>query len=327
MKLSSQIRDKLKSSHSGPLDASEENLNIEIEAGNISAMDLDRECILERSRLVSVAPARMPYIGFFGKYNKRWYVDIVALPHNSIRTFISEVFGILTAIHRLALDMTAADFQKLFFFIGEFEKYTRAILAAEEKILYPEVDGSLKKRKAYTSHILHPTNRAERKLRIGDLLSSLSDPIVMQQPSVAVASKFQVTVDELSRQLLDYFSAKESELPRILARSIRGSKEKNRIEGRLIKYFHELKQEYYYTALLTLPLHSEDVRADFEERHFSKSARPQFRSAVKNVQDSLIAIPRAFDKAAQTYEARFSMAAFLEHYGKDRDADATTNLV
>lgn len=329
MKLSTQLKEKLKSSSqpTTPLHYSEEKLNLEIEAGKISEMNLDRECILERSRLVSVAPARMPYIGFFGKYNKRWYVDIVALPHNSIRTFISEVFGVLTAIHRLALDMTEADFQKLFFFLGEFQKYTRAVLEAEEKILYPEVDGSLKKRKDYASHILHPKNRAERKLRISNLLVTLTDAVVTEQCSVSIASTLQVTVDELARQLLDYFSAKESELPRLFARAIRGSKEKNRMEGRLIKHFEELKQEYYYTALLALPLHSADVRADFEDRHFTKTARAQFQKAVRHVQESLIAIPRAFDIAAREYEARFSMAAFLEHYGKDRDADATTRMV
>lgn len=334
MKFSAQLKGKLRSSSqpsptAGSLHDGEDDLSgIEIEARKVSEMDLDRECILERSRLVSEAPARMPYIGFFGKYNKRWYVDIVSLPHNSIRTFISEVFSTLTSVHRLALDMTDADFQKLFYFLEEFQKYTQTVLEAEEKILYPEVDGALKKRLEDPNHALHPKTRAERKRQISELLLSLTDNELRAKRSVTIASTLQRNMDELSRKLLDYFSAKEAELPKVLfGRAVRGSKEKNRMEKRLIKLFAEHKVEFHYTALLALPLHSEDVRADFEDRHFTKSERTQFRDAVKQVQQSLFAIPRAFEDAARGYEARFSMAAFLEHYGKDRDADATTQIV
>lgn len=300
---------------------------IHVEAEKIAAMELDRECILERSRLVSSAPARMPYIGFYGKYNKRWYVDIIALPHNSIRTFISEVFGLLTSVCRLSLDMTEKDFEKVVFFLGEFARYTRVILESEEKILYPEVDSALKKRANYAESILNPNNRAERRQNIIKLLTSLTNREVMEMPSVAIARSLQDMVDEISSQMFDYFSTKESELPRLVAKAFRGPKEKNKMESKMIKYFGDLKKLYYFTAFLALPLHTEEVRADFEERHFSKNERTQFARAVKNMKESVMAIPKAFDNAARNYESRFSMAAFLENYDMDSDAEMTTQVV
>lgn len=307
----------------------EEPEPIEIDAGRIADMDLDRECILERSRLVSVAPARMPFIGFFGKYNKRWYVDIVSLPHNSIRTLISEVFAMLGAIHVLALDMTKEDFKKAFFFLGEFVDYTKAILDAEEKIIFPEVESSLKKQvENYANHALHPSNRAEKKKNIARQLSAVTAQELGSQPSVTISRNLQKTLDEVSRQLLDYFSIKERELPRCFARSIRGSRDKNRLEGCLIDYFGSMKREHYYTALLTMHLQNADVILDFEHRHFPKERGcAKYRKAARNVKECLTGIPRAFEQAASKYEGRFSVGQFLEHYGKDRDVEVKTQVV
>lgn len=292
-------------------------------------MELDRECILERSRLVSVAPARMPYIGFFGKYNKRWYVDIVALPHNSVRTLISELFALLAAVHRLSLDMTAGDFETLFRFLREFAGYTRAVLGAEERVVWAEVDGALRRRADdYAGHALHPARRAERVRRVGALLDGLMPEALSGVGAVAAAAGLQRTADELARQLLEYFAVEEREVPRYFARSIRGPKDKTRLEGRVIEYFGSLKQEYHYAALLTMHLQNEQVRLDFEQRHFGKAgARGRFRAAARRVRDEIQGIPRAFEAAARRYEARFSVGEFLQHYGKDRDVEARTQIV
>eukprot|EP00177_Eucheuma_denticulatum_P006405 GFKZ01011689.1.p2 GENE.GFKZ01011689.1~~GFKZ01011689.1.p2 ORF type:complete len:333 (+),score=54.05 GFKZ01011689.1:339-1337(+) len=329
MKLSAQLKGRLRSSHQR--DAVENlpvlrlsNAVTEVEAEKVSSMELDRECILERSRLVSTAPARMPYIGFYGKYNKRWYVDIVALPHNSIRTFISDVFGLLTSVYRLSLDMTERDFQYVLAFLGEFAAYSNAILLSEEKILYPEVDAALRKRVDFKKHVLHPKNRAERRRTILAMLRSLTSEETIGNPSVTVATLLQNKLDEICFQMFDYFSTKERELPKILARTFRGPKEKNRMEGKLIKHFDDLNMKYQYTAFLALPLHTDEVRADFEDRHFTKNERVLFGNAVQHMKEVVMSTPKAFDVAAQTYENRFSMAAFLEHYGKDKDVNVTT---
>lgn len=334
MKLSTQLKERLRVTQPHTGEPSEtvhqthvKHVTVQIDAEKIAAMELDRECILERSRLVSSAPARMPYIGFYGKYNKRWYVDIVALPHNSIRTFISEVFGLLTAVSRLSLDMTDKDFEKVFFFLREFTLYARVILESEEKVLYPEVDGALKKKANYSDSILHPKNRAERRQCIIQLLTVLTNREVMEMPSVTIAKSLQETVDEISLQMFDYFSTKESELPKLLAKAFRGPKEKNKMESKLIKYFADSKKQYQYTAFLALPLHTEEVRADFEDRHFSKNERAHFARAVRNMRETVMAIPKAFDDAARNYESRFSMAAFLENYDVGSDAEMAMQVV
>lgn len=329
MKLSAQLKGRLRSSHHRDTAENSQVLKssnpvTEIEAEKVASMELDRECILERSRLVSTAPARMPYIGFYGKYNKRWYVDIVALPHNSIRTFISDVFGLLTSVYRLSLDMTERDFHNVFAYLGEFAAYTNAILLAEEKTLYPEVDATLRKRVDFKKHILHPKKRAERRRIILAMLRSLTCEETIGKPSVTLATLLQNKLDEICFQMFDYFSTKERELPKIMARTFRGPKEKNKMEAKLIKHFEDLNLKYEYTAFLTLPLHTDEVRADFEERHFTKNEKVLFGNAVQHMKEVVMSTPKAFDVAAQAYENRFSMAAFLEHYGKDKEVNVTT---
>ncbi|KAI0567332.1 hypothetical protein FGB62_3g243 [Gracilaria domingensis] len=301
----------------------------EIDAARIAALDaLPTELVLERARLVSQAPSRMPYIAIYGKYNKRWYVDIVTLPHNALRCLVSNVFELLAAAHRLALDMTESDFQQLFTFLAEFDHFARVVFDAEQKILFPEVEPALKKRTDYNTHALHPNLRATTISVIHALLDKLTDKSLNETPSLTVIHILQTTMDKLSTTLLDYFAVKETVLPRILFRSYRGAKEKNRMEARLIKFFEEANHQYYYTALLTLPLNNEQVRLDFEERHFAKpNHRQQYRDAVSIVQTTLTAIPTQFQHAARQYEQRFSMKTFVEKYGTDRDHHVTTHLV
>lgn len=302
--------------------------NGEVEAGKIAEMDLplDEECILERARTVSIAPNRMPYIGLHGRYNKRWYVDVVSLPHNSIRTLISKLFDILAGTHVMCLDMTENDFEKLFAFVSEFDCYLRVLFDAEEKILYQEVDGWLKKLADYQSHPLHPKNRALVKEKIYCLLDELTDEKLRMTPSVIVAEKMLQAADLLSTQLLEHFSLKEKVIPKLLVKSIRGIKEKTRLEGRLIKYFEELNQEFHYTAILMCCLVNEDVRKEFIERHFSKAKRDDLIQAADDLEITLMEVPKAFDRAAKMYEDKFSMKAFVENYGKDRDGEAVTEL-
>lgn len=291
------------------------------------SLELDKECILERSRVVSIAPARMPYIGLVAKYNKRWYVDIVSLPNNAIRLFISRLFEVITAVHRLVLDMTEDDFDLLFSFIAEFDRFVRVLLEAEDKILYPECDKELKKAADYQNHKLNPEVRGNTKVVIYQLLSNITNEDLRLVPAMTVAATLQENVDKLSSRLMEYFVVKEHELPRILCKSMRGHKEKNRLEGRLLKFFDDLDKQFYYTTLLITPLQSEDVRTDFEERHFAKTKREAFREEVQRVNDTLLSIPKAFDQAAAKYESRFSMQTFLQHYGQNRDPDIATEII
>lgn len=300
-----------------------------VDAAKIASSDLtlDKECILERSRVVSIAPNRMPYIGLHAKYNKRWYVDVVALPNNAIRLFLSHAFELISAVHRLALDMTQPDFDNVFGFLTQFGAFTIALFDAEDKILYPEVDSALKKIDGYDSHPLHPTIRQKSKKTICACFRSFEDTTLHTAPSMQICQAIQSTMDTLSGLLLEYFASKESELPRIIKKSIRGPKEKNRHEARLIKYFAELGMEMHYSALLISPLNLPAVREDFEERHFSKDKREEFRKATFTLENTLFSVPTVFAQAATKYESRFGMESFLKNYGKDRDLDTTTTIM
>lgn len=288
----------------------------EVRAAAVADMTLDEECILERSRIVSTATARMPYIGLCGKYNKRWYVDVVALPHDSIRTLLQHMFSIATAVQRLVLDMTAEDFDKAFAFAGELDRYMQVVLEAEEKILYPMVDGALKKVDGYLEHALHPGRRAATKERVRVLLGKMVGRDIRADASVAIATEWRRSLDGLSRELLEYFAVKEEILPAFVQMSIRGSREKKRLERHLLRFFSECGAEFHYAALLTCPFHLEGVRADFEERHFPREKRAQYRAAVAHVNDVLFEVARSFDRASEKYEAKFSMQTFLTHYGQ-----------
>lgn len=300
-----------------------------IEAGNVASMDLDRECILERSRLVTGAPPRMPFVGFYGRYNKRWYVDIVTLPHNAIRTLITSGFDLLISVYRLSLDMTDKDFKLLFKYLLEFVDFTKVILESEEKVLYPEIEKELKKRKDYEDLLVNMNNRKQRKQEIIRLLCSLIDDRMMNQASVIIAITLQEKLDEISLQMFDYFKNKENILPKLFIKSTRGMKEKTRMENKLIRYLSQitssLDRQYDYMAYLVLPLHTDQVRIDFEERHFNKNQRNHFANSVQRVRYEIMNIPKAFQDAASNYESRFSMAAFLQHYDTHGNDNKTVN--
>lgn len=294
----------------------------EIQAGNAAEKSLDNADIMNRSRLVTTSPARMPYIGLRGKYNRHWYVDAVTLPHNSIRILLSRLFSIITIVQRLALDMTRDDFAKVFAYIHQFDHYIRVLFEAEEKILYPSVASGLRRVEKYASnHPLHPAARAVMKQGLGTRLIKLHEIQPMDISNIEKASLLQKAVDEFASTLLDYYSAKEKLLPRIVETSVRGSRERTRMERHLIKFFANLDLEFRFSVLLTVPLKTEEVRKEFINRHFSTAKRKLFNEAEAEVEKSFFSVPKEFEKAAAKYESKFSMDEFLSHYGQVDEAE------
>eukprot|EP00171_Calliarthron_tuberculosum_P021093 IDg21093t1 len=82
-----------------------------VDAARIADADgaLDEECVLERVQVAAAAAAGAPYLGSVGAYNKRWYVDAVALPHDAARRVLSALFAATSALHTVALDATSRD--------------------------------------------------------------------------------------------------------------------------------------------------------------------------------------------------------------------------
>ena len=243
-----------------------------------------------------------------------------------MRLFIAKLFQLITAVHRLALDMTTEDFELVFAYVAEFDRFLRVMLEAEEKILYPECEKDLKKRPGYETSKLHPDNRREIKEMVYRFLSNMTDDNLKEVPAMNVAQILQQSADELCRELLEYFATKERDIPRIFQKSTRGAKEKTRMEGRLIRFFDDLGKEMYYCAMLIMPLGAQDVRDEFAERHFAKSKREMLRSEAKFLKETLFSIPKSFDDAAHKYVSRFSVHKFMKHYRSDKDSDVLTEL-
>lgn len=300
----------------------------EIEAGRAADKSFDNSDVLERSRIASSSTSRMPYIETQGRYNKQWYVDIVTLPHNSVRRILSHLFTTTSAVQRLALDMTPNDFAKLFAFVSQVHLYIRILFEAEEKILYPVVDRKLRKLSSYSpEHPLHPNKRRLTKQRVEDLLSKINTSNNVLAPTKETAALIQNKVDKFASTILDYYVHKERALPKLIATSVIGSRLRAKLEHKLIQFFAQLGDEFYYTALLIAPLRSDEVRQEFIKTHFpGEKKKVSFQSSVRDVEDVFFGVTAAFERAASKYESRFSIGEFLSIYGTEVDVGEELGL-
>lgn len=300
----------------------------EIDAGDAAEKKLEDSDVLERSRIVSSATLRMPYVGAQGQYNKRWYVDVVTLPHNSVRQLLSHLFTMTSAVQRLALDMTLDDFTKLFSFVSQTQRYVRVLFEAEEKILYPLVEQKLRKVQDFgPEHPLHPDKRRLTKRRVVDLMCNINISN-NATPTTETAIAIQSKVDKFASSILVYYVQKERLLPKLISTSLIGSRLRTKMEQRLIRFFAQLDDEFYYTALLIAPLRSEEVRQEFVRTHFpGKKKKKLFESSVRDVEDVLFGVTAAFERASRKYELRFSMDEFLSMYGTEADHGDESALI
>lgn len=323
-----------------------------IEAGTAVHESLDEEAVMMRMHLVSISQSSRPYLGVNSMYNKQWYMDIVTLPHNSIRMLLSKLYSVVNAARQLSIDMTRADYEKFYAFASQVRRYIQVFLEAEEKILYPCVEKKFPTQIERFSET-HMLSRVTRQAKKSNLLATLTRGIeyIHDRSSVdkqisapaVTSSMFETTVtleddesrkafsdcvqqmiDRFSSSLLEYFAMKESCIPNILKKSIRGARECNRAERRLIKFFKDLGDEFYFSAILAMPLQMLKVREDFMRRHFRASRRRNaFLDSVSQVEKTLLGTAEGFEKAAEEYQTRFS----LEYVGyREYDGDEISTV-
>jgi hypothetical protein len=305
---------------------------MEIQAAKVAEMQLDDECILERSRVVSIAPARMPFVGLKGRYNKRWYVDIVNFPDNAIRRQLSDVFTSLISMNKMMLDLTEPDFQLFYQYLAAEAEFFKAILEGEEAALFDHIQGeSTLRRLRSGGNTVKVLDHEYRQGLKTEMLKHLDDAVnhrYIVQPSVTTLGDIQKSLDLFAKKLLDYFAEKEANLPSLLNKSIRGIKEKTRYEARLIAFLLEKPRGQQFIVLLCKTLVSREVRDEFFERHFTSPSQVAcFAAAVIETEATILCMPALFEAAAIKYGTRFSIGAFELHYGQDRDHEATVELV
>lgn len=319
-----------------------------IEAGIAMQETLNEEAVMKRMHVVSISQSSRPYLGVNSMYNKQWYVDIVTLPHNSIRMLLSKLYSVMNAARQLSIDMTRADYEKFYAFASQVRRYIQVFLEAEEKILYPCVEKKFPTQIERFSET-HMLSRVTRQVKKSNLLATLNRAIeyIYNRASVdkqisapaMTTSMFETTVtleddesrkafsdfvqqmiDQFSSGLLEYFAMKESCIPKILKKSIRGARERNRAERRLMKFFKDLGDEYYYSAILAMPLQMLNVREDFMRRHFRASRRRNaFLDSVAQVERTLLGTAEGFEKAAEEYQNRFSLAEYVGYHEDNGD--------
>lgn len=302
--------------------------NTEIQAAKVADMELDDECILERARVVSIAPARMPFVGLKGRYNKRWFVDIVTFPHNAVRKQMSELFTSLIGMNKMSLDLTEEDFQLFFRYLAVIVDFFKLILEGEEAALYPFIGGERKKKNEEGIQVLNEDYRIGLKNELFLLLDEALKYRFTNSPSMETLNNIGIALDSFAKKTLDYFTEKERNLPRLLQKAIRGSREKTKYEQRLIAFLLEKPKGHQMLAILLQTLFSADVRAEFMTRHFPRDEqKATLQKALSETEAGVLSLPKVFDTAAKKYERRFSIGTFMEHYGQDRDEEAQTELI
>lgn len=267
----------------------------------------------------------MPFIGLKGRYNERWYLDIVSLPHNAVRKQLTNVFTVLTSMHKMALDLTEQDFQLFYWYASVQIDFFKALLDAEEEALYGHFGSVFKGR---STGVFDVAKRASTKKEIVKQFDDVLRKRHLVLPSIDTLGSLLESFDASSRLMLGYFREKEEVIPGVLEKSPRGEKDKTRYESRLIDLLLQRPRGQLLVALLAHALVNPDVRRDFVERHFEgKEQRQRFFQSVASVSRDVLPVADAFQKAAAKYERAFSMGTFMEYYGQDRDHEATTELV
>lgn len=277
----------------------------------------------------------MPAVAFYGgRYGERWHIDMVALTHNAVRRQLFDAFTIANALGKLLLDVEPGDLARVYAWLSTLDSFVRAVFIAEDKFVYPLVDTHVRNARTsdgspvYLPELLSVRGRREAKAHVLELLASARktrDVATGETPAKINALRF--ALDQFGANILDYFAAVERFAPRLFKKAIKnGEKEKMRVEKKLFEFFLTQPQGASLAALLMQCIESRSRRAEFINRNIRKNKlRVEFKTHVKLVESTHMQLARAFDNAAASYERRFNMNMFLQHYGA-KDAKDTTDM-
>lgn len=134
---------------------------------------------MERAKVVMTSSPRMPAVGYFGaRYGHKWYVDLVALPHNAVRRQLCDAFIMANALGKLQLDVADADLARVYAWLGTLESFVRAVFNAEARFIFPLLDANVVKattadgKQLYLPELISVRGRVTAQQRIFDLLKT-----------------------------------------------------------------------------------------------------------------------------------------------------------
>ena len=282
----------------------------------------DNQLTLIRSRIASLSEERSPYLGYCGRYNKEWYVDVVVLPNNSLRKQLNRLFISTNSLGKMAVDVSEATLKRFYQWYAEFHSFMQTIFDAEEVSLYPFLDSLIAKNNETLPHSLYKDERLKSKKEIVQRSIDLQNTFETEKPSPEIVESLRDAADNMSVVLLRYLSLKEDVIIKIVRQHGRPG-DKLTVEQSMVQ--HLIKQEpgLRHLDFLLSSLEKPSVRHDFLKKNIGnlfkrRKVEKQLSRSFSSSEDS---IHHSLKEASEKYSEKYSVATFLNHYGATRDED------
>ena len=305
-------------------------LPIELNCAAALSRDFSPDDEMNRSKVVMEASSRMPAVAYFGsRFGEKWYVDIVAFPHNAIRRQLYDAYIMANSLGTLTLDVSDSDLDRVYAWLGTLDLFIKAIFNAEHRFLYRLIDKHVTKastpdgERLYLPESISVLGRQPARANILDLLSKARktrDVATGEIPGKIKALRY--ALDEFGKHILHYFSAMETLVPKLFKRSMRprtGNKENERYQKNLFEFLLQQDHGAMLAALLMQCIESRSKRHDFVQRHLKRRERDSFKQHVKMVEAKHMQLASTFETVATKYTKRFNVKKFLEVYRKNAD--------
>lgn len=286
---------------------------------------------MSRAKAVLEASQRMPAVAFFGgAYGERWYVDMIALPHNAVRRQLYDAFLIANALTKMVYDVAEADLARVYAWLGSLDRFVTAIFDAEERFLYPLVDSALRRIGMPCPARLVMVQRTKTKHEILDLLSATRKTRDVASTEVrARIYALRYAMDQFGERILEYLHFTEGFIPKLFKSGLKnGEKEKLRTERAMFDFLLAQPHGGLLGALLLQCIDDRARRADFVTRNIKrKREREAFDDHIRVVETRHMHLAAAFENTATQYERVYSVHTFMSLCSTDVSKEETLRMI
>jgi hypothetical protein len=247
-----------------------------------------------------------------------------------VRRQLFDAFLIANALAKMAHDVAEADLARMYAWLGALDRFVTAIFDAEERYLFPLVDGALRRLSMPYPPDLVLINRTSKKHNILDLISAARKTRDVASHEIRPRiTALRYALDRFGESILDYFAFTEGFVPRLLKTGLKhGAKDQIKLERQVFDFL--LKQPHGGTlgALLMQCIESRQRRAEFLIRNVKREKeREQFREHVKQVETRHMNLAATFDKLAMKYERTFGVQTFMDLCATTADNEETLHML
>eukprot|EP00172_Hildenbrandia_rubra_P002440 Plantae.Rhodophyta-Hildenbrandia_rubra.ctg32924.p1 GENE.Plantae.Rhodophyta-Hildenbrandia_rubra.ctg32924~~Plantae.Rhodophyta-Hildenbrandia_rubra.ctg32924.p1 ORF type:complete len:258 (-),score=36.66 Plantae.Rhodophyta-Hildenbrandia_rubra.ctg32924:1038-1811(-) len=223
----------------------------------------ESELTLKRSRIASLSEERSPYLGYCGRYNKNWEIDIVSLPHNSLRKQLNHLFISTNSLGKMAMDVSHDDLKKFYSWFDEMRQFLDVVLHAEEYALYPYIYKLANLDEEKIDVRLRKSCRTNTKMDVLNKASNLANTMASGKSSSDIIEALREAADEMSIVLLKYFSNKEEVLPKLIKVHGGKSRDKRVVEFSTVQHIMKRPNGFRNIEFLLSSLEKTAIRQEF----------------------------------------------------------------